>query len=117
MVDASIISVRVESGVAVGEIKCPNVGEREAGVIREEIESEAKAVGSRVVLDFANVQMMGSLTLGMLVTLTKQCKAAKGVLVLCGLNDHLNGLLKMSRLDKLLTIAPDLASAVRRAKK
>ncbi|MEO1128565.1 MAG: STAS domain-containing protein [Planctomycetota bacterium] len=113
MSEKSFVTIeRVEKAV-VGRISCASMGQREAPIIQEEV---LKAAGEppQIALDFSGVTMMGSLSLGMLVTLSKQAKAGGGKLVLFGLNENLRGVLKMSRLDQLLTIAKNEKAALKK---
>ena len=114
MHEKTIIALDTKDGVAIGRITCPSVGEREAPIIQQEGLQSAGNVGHRLILDFSQVNMMGSLALGTLVTISKQCKAGGGKLALFGLNKNLSDVLKMSRLDKLLTIAKDEDHAIRK---
>lgn len=102
------------AGAAVGRVHAHNVGQREAPIIQEELLAVAKATGSRAALDLSRVTMMGSLALGTIVAITKECKADGGKLVLFGLSDQLHGLFKMSHLDRLLTIVQDEKAALKK---
>ena len=112
----SIVGTEHVEGVVIGRIHCPTVGEREAPIIRDEVLREAKLAGFRLALDFTEVTMMGSLALGTLVTIAKECSAGGGKLALFGLNSNLTEVLKMTRLDKLLPIHKDQASALKKVK-
>ena len=60
---------------------------------------------TRLILDFRRVQFFSSQVIGVLLTLNKKLVAAGGGgLVLCGVSDRLMELLKISRLDRLLSI-------------
>lgn len=66
---------------------------------------------TRMILDFEQVQFLSSQVIGMLLSLHKRIAAAKSAdpgaqLVLCGLRPELLELLKITRLDRLLTIKP-----------
>lgn len=112
----SIVDVERADGVVIGRIHCPTVGEREAPIIRDEVIKEAKVSGFKLALDFTQVTMMGSLALGTLVTISKECSAGGGKLALFGLNGNLTEVLKMTRLDKLLPIYKDQATALKKLK-
>lgn len=114
MHEKTIIAVDIKDGVAIGRITCPSIGEREAPIVQQEGLAGAARAGHKLVLDFTQVQMMGSLALGTLVTISKQCKAGGGKLALFGLNGNLADVLKMSRLDKLLLITRDEDHAIRK---
>ncbi len=60
--------------------------------------------------------MLGSLGLGTLITLTKLCEAEKGRLVLFAIDAPIRELVKMSRLDRVLTIMDNEVSALKALK-
>jgi anti-sigma B factor antagonist len=68
----------------------------------------------RIVLDFEKVQYLSSQAIGILLGMQKRLAAAKGgELVLCGVGNRLLELLRITRLDKVLTIKPSQKEAVR----
>jgi anti-anti-sigma factor len=70
------------------------------------------AEGCRLVLDFQTVRYFASQAVGILLTLNK--KLGRGpAFTLCGLGPHLTQLLRITRLDQVLTIAPTRAEAVK----
>ena len=76
---------------------------------------------THLVLDFHRVQFISSPVIGILLTLHKRLASppaaagAKGAasLVLCGVGQRLLDLLKISKLDRLLTIKPTRKEALR----
>ena len=77
-----------------------------AGILRL-VEEENR---SPLVLDFHRVQYLSSQLIGVILTLHKKLKSG---LVLCGVSPQLIELLKLTRLDRLLTIKPTLKEAVK----
>ena len=70
---------------------------------------------TRVVLDFGKVKYLSSQAIGIILTLNKKLTggAAGGEgLVLCGVGPQLMQLLKVTRLDRILTIKPSQKEAV-----
>ena len=66
-----------------------------------------------LVLDFRRVQFFSSQVIGVILTLNKKLSAAPdGKLILCGVAPQLVELLKISRLDRLLTIKADRKEAI-----
>lgn len=116
MHEKTIIAMDARDGVTIGRITCPAIGEREAPIIQQDSLAAAASTAHKLALDFSQVAMMGSLALGTLVSITKECKSKGGVLVLFGLNTNLADVLKMSRLDKLLVIAKDENAAIKKAR-
>ena len=69
----------------------------------------------RVVLDFTKVKYLSSQAIGIILTLNKKLSggsAGSDNLVLCGVGPQLMQLLKITRLDRILTIKNDQKEAV-----
>ncbi len=61
----------------------------------------------RLILDFEKVQYLSSQAIGIILTLNKKLGQLKGSkLVLCGVGPKLMELLKITRLDRILTVKP-----------
>jgi anti-anti-sigma factor len=68
----------------------------------------------KLVLDFERVQYLSSQAIGIILTLNKKLGALNNSkLVLCGIGPRLQELLKITRLDRLLTIKPSQREAVK----
>ena len=68
----------------------------------------------KLVLDFEKVQYLSSQAIGIILTLNKKLAALKySKLVLCGVGPKLMELLKITRLDRILTVKPTQAEAVK----
>ena len=66
-----------------------------------------------LLLDFKKVEFLSSQAIGLVVSLNKRISRAKGGrLVLCGVSPSLLALLKITRLDKVLTIRKTREEAV-----
>jgi len=68
----------------------------------------------RMILDFSRVQYLSSQAIGIILTLNKMLtgtSAGGQNLVLCGIGPQLMQLLKVTRLDRILTIKPTVAEA------
>jgi anti-sigma B factor antagonist len=65
-----------------------------------------------LVLDFAQVQYISSSMIGVLVGARQSVSKTGGRLVLAGLNPRLRELLKITRMEKMFTQAPDVETAV-----
>lgn len=95
----------------VARVLTPKITEREADIVSSEIGEAAQASGWRVAVDMTEVGFLASAGIGALVNLHQQAKQSGGKMVVFGLNDQLAQVLKISRLDKLFPIKPDLDSA------
>ena len=68
----------------------------------------------KLLLDFERVQYLSSQAIGIILTLNKKLSSLKyNKLVLCGVGAKLMELLKITRLDRILTIKPTQAEAVK----
>ena len=61
----------------------------------------------KVLLNFANVEFMSSAALGKLITLHRKLQGVQGKLVLCKIAKDILDVFKITKLDRILTIAPD----------
>ena len=67
-----------------------------------------------LVLDFEQVQFLSSQAIGVVLTLKKKLdKLPHSTLVLCGVGPTLMQLIKITRLDRVLTIKPTQAEALK----
>ena len=74
------------------------------------IEEEKRTL---LVLDFRRVQYFSSQVVGIILTLNKKLAAVSGAkLTLCGVAPQLMELLKISRLDRILTVKPSRKEAI-----
>ncbi len=68
----------------------------------------------RLILDFEKVQYLSSQAIGIVLTLNKKLNAMKNsTFVLCGVGPKLLELLKITRLDRILTVKPTQKEAVK----
>lgn len=100
----------------MARILCPAVGQREAPIIEEEMKTAAMSANNRIVIDMSSVTVLGSMGLGMLVTITKRCRDGGGRLAICGLAPTLHELVRLTKLDKFLVIAKDEPQAIEKLK-
>jgi anti-sigma B factor antagonist len=67
-----------------------------------------------IVLDFERVQYLSSQAIGILLGMQKKLAGLKSSkLILCGVGPRLTELLKITRLDRVLTVKPTQTEAVR----
>jgi len=68
----------------------------------------------RIVLDFEKVHYLSSQAIGILLALHRKLSAlGKSSLILCGVGARLMELLRITRLDRVLTIKPSQKEALR----
>lgn len=66
----------------------------------------------KLVLNFANVHLLSSHALGVLVTLHKKSKEIDGEMVFCGMKPELKKVFSITSLDKVFKFFPDDAAAL-----
>lgn len=111
--ESSFVSLDPMGRGVVAHILSPKLTEREAEIVTTEIAEAALVSGWRVAVDMSEVGFMASAGIGALVNLYQQAKKGGGKLVVFGLSDQLAEVLKISRLDKLFPIKPDLEAAAK----
>ena len=96
------------NGTVYATLIGPRIGEREAAIIANSINSKLNECGSKVsnlVLDFTEVQFISSLGLGMCIDVRNTAEQVQASTSIVGLTCHLKELFEMMRLDRLFTIS------------
>ena len=65
-----------------------------------------------LILDFCNVKFLSSAVLGLLIRISKKLYSDDGQLRLCNIDPKIHEIFKITRLDKVFDIHPDVESAV-----
>ncbi|MEK7867571.1 MAG: protein kinase [Planctomycetota bacterium] len=65
----------------------------------------------RIVINLQKVEYISSALLGKLVEIHKLCKEGRGALKVCGLRPAVRDLLRITQLDKVIEVFPDVAGA------
>jgi anti-sigma B factor antagonist len=99
--------VELQTASLLDPILLANLGERFYRLVDEEDHR-------MLVLDFEKVQYMSSQAIGIIITLHKKLSALPHAkLILCGVGEKLAELIKITRLDRLLTIKPTQKEAIK----
>ncbi len=104
--DGKVLVIRYTQPRMLDETAIGNV-DREVNALIDKTEDP------NVVLDFSQVSFMSSAMLGKLVKLNKKCKEYKVKLAMCGIRKDIMEVFKMTRLNKVFNIQPDIATARR----
>lgn len=101
-------------GVLVGRVLASTLSEYESRVVLADLKAcpAGGEPSNRIVLNCEKVEMLASAGIGMFVTLRNQCKSNKGEFAVFGLNDEIVGVLKLTRMDSVFTIAQTQAEAI-----
>lgn len=65
-----------------------------------------------IIVDLSHVKYIDSSGLSAILTANRLCENVNGVLVLVGLTDHVDKLIKISQLDKVLKILPTVQEGI-----
>lgn len=112
--EAQFVQVTVHDDIVTAVPVGPSIGERESGIINEQIATAMTPLGKSLralVLDMRKVNYMASVGIGMCVDLHNRAKAGGAPVIVVGLNDNLMQLFKMLKLTRLFTIVKDDAAA------
>lgn len=85
-------------------------------ILSPQLKSEFVTLNSEgirnIILDLSKVKYSDSSGLSAILVANRLCSGDEGILVLCGLTDHVNKLIKISQLDTVLTILPSVNEAI-----
>ncbi len=113
MSESSFLTVGDHVGLLLGSVRCEKVGAREAQILEHELDTLAPSRGWRIILDMAEVQMVASMGLGLLVSVHKKAKSGGGALVICNMRPELLELVQLTHLHKVLKLVPDRNAALK----
>lgn len=103
----------VESnGVAVATVLCERYSEHESKPIENDLLGAASDRGHKLVIDMSKVAMLASAGIGSLISLHQACTKAGGKLVVCAIDPQIGQMLKLTRMDRMLNIAPTREQAI-----
>jgi anti-sigma B factor antagonist len=106
-----IVRKQMEPGVVVLELVGPLQMGMECTRLGLAIDQLIKEKQRRLVLDFSRVSKMDSGGVGRLVTCFSQFKIAGGMMHLAGIQGMVNGVLKLTKVDRLIKIYPTVKEA------
>lgn len=69
--------------------------------------------GLKLIIDFSTVSYLSSAVLGKLMAIHKGISNNKGIFVLCGITPNILEVFKITKLDKLFSIEPDVKGGLK----
>jgi anti-sigma B factor antagonist len=107
-------AAELRGGIIYGEVRTEQITERESKLLLDEIAQATDASGSdKLAIDMKHVGVLASAGIGMLVQVHKRLKGTGGGIAIYNLNDDIAQLMKLTRMDKLFTIADSREHAVK----
>ncbi|USN99074.1 MAG: STAS domain-containing protein [Phycisphaeraceae bacterium] len=100
-------------GVLLVTVLCESVTDREAGIVFEETNQHLDNSCKGLIVDLSQVGVLTSAGIGTLVRLHKRLGERQGRFAVCSLSDDLSELFRLTRMDRLFTLAPDRDAAMR----
>jgi len=86
--------------------------EKDIRELQESVFSIIEQAGQiNLILDFRNVKFLSSSVLGLLIRISKKVYEKNGQLRLCNINKKINEIFKITRLNRIFDIYPDLERA------
>jgi anti-sigma B factor antagonist len=105
------LTVRERDGVTVVRFNVEGLLGHEVELLSGRVRALIENGARKLVLDFKHVKFAGSAVLGMLLALSKHATAMGGKLILSH-TEHIEALFKVSRSERMFTLAPDAKAAV-----
>lgn len=107
------LHLSIEDGYIIVVLRDRHIlDEMEIRTIGEELDQVvADAPSAYLVMDFSNVEHLSSSALGMLITLNSRLQDRSGGLCLAHVAAGIGEVFRITRLDRVLHIEPDIASA------
>lgn len=103
--ESACISVTMTERCAIVGVAMPSIRDRQAQILQDRLIGVADHAEGRVAVSMEEVVDVTSACINTLVVVSQRCAAMDGKLVIFGLSRELERLFKITRLDKLLTVA------------
>ncbi|HRJ49048.1 MAG TPA: STAS domain-containing protein [Phycisphaerales bacterium] len=113
LIQSTYISCELDGNAVDAKILVEKIAERESQVIQNELGQAAAPFGWKVALDAEQLTMLPSVGLGALVNLSKTCKSQGGRLAVFNLAPEILDVLKLTKLDRIITIVKDREDALK----
>ncbi len=111
---------RVDGRALVATLRGPSIAQRESEIITDVLGMEiakADALCLYLVLDMKQVEFLSSMGIGLLIDLQARAKARKMKMVLANVGSKLDDLLRLVKLEKVLTLCRNDSELAKATKK
>jgi len=106
------IQVSEKKGIVILQLSGKIMGGPEAGEINNQINNLIDQGKIKIVIDMKDVEWVNSSGLGILIGAITTLKNNNGLLSLINISDRVDNLLRITKLQALFNIYPDLNSAI-----
>lgn len=108
--------VRTEkvNGALVATLTTTTLSEYESGLVIEHVQREAPAAKWNVVMDFAQIHFLSSPGISMIISLVHEARRGRGKFVICNLNEDIQEIFRMTRVEKTMMIEKTLEDAMKK---
>ena len=103
---------RFLSGCAIVDVADDRLGYPKTVVLKSHVLHLLEEGHRHIVLNLEKLDMLDSFGLAVLISLLKMCRERAGSLALCGLNDSVNRLIEITRMERVLAIYPSEGQAI-----
>ncbi|MDD5459343.1 MAG: STAS domain-containing protein [Phycisphaerae bacterium] len=101
-----------ESVMVIGFTEERILEQKDIDVLSESLTAAVeKADNQKIILDFGNVKFLSSAVLGVLIRITKKIYERGGKVRFCSIDPKIFEIFKITRLNKIFEIYPDMDSA------
>src|SRR5262245_32393820 len=114
MSDAPAIEIETKDQALIARLAVKMLDDQQLKQLAQAVDHSAGADSgiSVIVLDLSKVHLMPSLALGLLVQIANKCKARQQKLKLAGVQQQLRQVFAITRLDRVLELAPSVDAAL-----
>lgn len=114
MRETTLCTLEPTADALIVRLKGPALPEQEAKSIMTDIQTDAPDLGWRVALDMTGVKFIASAGIGALIGIHRACSDAGGQLVMFGVNEDIQGVFKVTKMNKFFVITKDETQALRK---
>ncbi len=102
------------AGVLVVRLKGPALSEQDAASVISDLNADAPSQHWRVALDMTKVEFLASAGIGALINMHRTCSSGGGGLAMFGVNDNIDQVFKVTKMNKFFVITKDQPKAIKK---
>lgn len=102
------------SGVLIVRLKGPSLTEQEGKSVLSDIQADAPEWNWRIALDMNKVEFLASAGIGSLIGFHRACSGAGGNMAMFGVNSNIEGVFKVTKMNKFFLMTKDQAQAIKK---